>query len=162
MTEKISYALKPDAQPFDEIKIRIEPRWKSSELSGCEWRISAITEFYRKGKLIHETQSGGSNVMEVAAGLLFHRLVSAQDDGKGYFAGDGVHCDQEGCMAKAKYLMRLKKRFCVGPGNCGQEKKRYSDTPEHRCFCEKHMKRGDNDLEDNDDNYEMINVIAAQ
>jgi len=155
---KISYALKPDAQPFDEIKIRIEPRWKDSELSGSEWRISATTEFYRKGKLIHETHSGGKNVMEVAAGLLFQRLCEAQDNGKGYFAGDGVHCDQEGCMNKAMYLMRIKKHYCVGGGNCGQEKKSYSD--EYRCFCDKHKTRGDQDLEDNDDNYELINVIS--
>lgn len=157
--DKISYALRPDAQPFDEIRIRVIPRFKESELSGSEWRISMLMEFYRKGEIKHTSSCGGK--MEYAAGLLYARLTEAQDNGKGYFAGDGIHCDQEGCNEKAVYLMRLKKRYCVGGGNCGQEKKEnfHFFSVDHRCFCERHKHRGNSDLEDNDNNYELINIL---
>lgn len=153
--EKISYAVRPDANGFDEIRIRTIPRYKQSGLSGDEWRISMITEYFRKGVKVYETHSGGR--IEAAAGLLYGRLIEAQDNGLGYFAGDGIHCDQEGCSNKATHLFKIKKRFCVGRGNCGQEKKSYED--EHRCFCDTHKRRGDCDLEDNDDNYEFVKNI---
>lgn len=154
-TEKLNYAIRPDANGFDEIRIRTVPRYKQSGLSGDEWRISMITEFYRKGVIVHETQSGGS--IEAAAGLLYGRLIQAQDNGIGYFAGDGIHCDQEGCSEKATGLFKLIKHYCVGGGNCGQEKKAYGDS--YRCFCDRHKRRGDCDLEDNDKNYEFIKPI---
>lgn len=160
MADKISYAIRPDAQPFDEIRIRIVPRFKESELSGSEWRISTAMEFYRKGELKFTSSCGGK--IEYGAGMVYARLMEAQDRGDGYYASDGIHCDQEGCSEKAKYLMRLKKRFCVGGGNCGQEKKNYgtSDrTSDHRVFCQEHKNRGDQDLEDNDDNYELIKTL---
>jgi hypothetical protein len=155
MSEKLSYAVRPDANGFDEIRIRTVPRYKTSGLSGDEWRISMVTEFYRKGVIIAETQSGSS--MEAACGLLYGRLIKLQDDGEGYYAGDGIHCDQEGCSEKATNVFKIKKRFCVGGGNCGQEKKNYGD--QHRCFCDKHKTRGDCDLEDNDANYEFVKNI---
>lgn len=154
--KKISYALKPDAQPFDEIRIRIVPRYKSSGLSGSEWRQSCVIEFYRNGEVKHSSSCGGK--LEYGAGLAYARLLEAQDNGIGYFASDGVHCDQEGCHKKAKYLMRLKERFCVGGGNCGQ-KKQHSGSSDHRIFCEEHKHRGDQDLGDNDANYELIDIL---
>ena len=56
MTDKLfdkpSRALKPDAQAFDEVRIVTVPRYKRSDLSGDEWRISAEIQFYRNGVLI--------------------------------------------------------------------------------------------------------------
>lgn len=156
MLNKISYAIRPDAQGFDDIRIKIVPHYKESDLSGSEWRINVVMEFYRKGELLHTRQCGGN--IEYGCGLVYARLIEALDSGKGYFAGDGIHCDQEGCSKKATYLMRLKKRYCVGGGNCGQEKKIYTEQ-EHRCFCEDHKVRGDSDLEDNDNNYELMGVL---
>jgi hypothetical protein len=153
--ERFSWAIKPDAQSFDEIRLRIVPRYKTSDLSGDEWRISVVTEYYRKGTIIHTTQSGSD--MQVAAGLLFGRLVEAQDNGIGYFAGDGVHCDQEGCNNKATVVYKIIQRWCVGGGNCGQKKESYGD--QHRCFCDTHKQRGDCDLEDNDKNYELVKTL---
>ena len=155
MNDKLSYAVRPDANGFDEIRIETVPRYKQSGLSGDEWRISMVTKFYRKGVVVHETHSGSST--EAAAGLLYGRLIEAQDNGLGYFAGDGIHCDQEGCHKKATHLFKIKKRYCVGGGNCGQEKKTYGD--QYRCFCDTHKRRGNSDLEDNDDNYEFIKNI---
>lgn len=50
MGDKARRALRPDAQACDEIRIYTVPRYKTSGLSGDEWRISAVTEFYRKGR----------------------------------------------------------------------------------------------------------------
>lgn len=153
-TEKLHYALRPDAQAFDEIKLKTVPRFKSSVLSGSEWRTCAVIEFWRKGKLIH-TESVSK--MEVAAGMVYAKLMEAQDNALGYFAGDGKTCDQEGCQKTATYLYRIKQEYCVGGGNCGAKKE--SSWQMHRCFCDDHKTRGDQDLEDNDDNYELITVL---
>ncbi len=67
--ETRQFALKPDAQAFDEIRIKIVPRFKESELSGDGWRISCQFEFYRNGDIILTDHCGGD--MQVAAGLLF-------------------------------------------------------------------------------------------
>lgn len=147
-------AIKPDAQAFDEIRIRVVPRFKDSELSGSEWRISAVTEFYRKGQLICSEQCSN---METAAGLCYAHYVRAVDNGNGYFAGDGIHCDQEGCNEKAAFKYSIKQDYCSGYGNCGQKKDMYNGALRH--FCEKHSHRGDSDLQDNDKNYELIGVV---
>lgn len=156
LTKKLNYALRPDAQAFDEIRLVTVPRFKSSELSGSEWRISVIIQFFRKGKMIYE--EWGGHEIEAASGHLYSKLHDATDNGHGYFAGDGIHCDQEGCSEKATNIFLVKKDFCVGGGNCGQEKKQYSTK--YRCFCDKHKTRGDSDLEDNDDNYELVKTIS--
>lgn len=149
--DKLEMAIRPDAQAFDEIRIKTVPRLKESGLSGDEWRISAVTEFWRKGKLVHSTSTRD---IETAAGFLYYELQRAIDDGKAYFAVDGITCDQEGCNNPAKYVYRIKQGYCVGGGNCGSKRETY--TGAHRCFCEKHNFRGDCDLEDRDDNYELI------
>lgn len=147
-------AIRPDAQAFDEIRIRVVPRFKDSELSGSEWRISAVMEFYRKGKLILDDQVSN---METACGVLYSKYVSAVDDGHGYFGGDGVHCDQEGCNELASFKYAIKQDYCSGYGNCGQKKDLYNGALRH--FCEKHSHRGDSDLQDNDENYQLIEVV---
>lgn len=154
-SKRLNYAIKPDAQAFDEIRLVTIPRFKQSELSGDEWRISVNIEFYRNGIKIHETWGG--HEMEAACGHLYSKLHETTDNGIGYFAGDGIHCDQEGCSNKATVLYKIKQRYCVGGGKCGQKKESYGD--EHRCFCEKHKHRGNSDLEDNDDNYELVKTL---
>lgn len=154
-TEKKQYALRPDSQAFDEIRIVTIPRFKESEMSGDEWRISTNVQFYRNGQVVYE--AGGLRDIETTTGFLYSIFHKAIDDGHAYFAGDGIHCDQEGCNERAVYLFRIKQDYCVGGGNCGQKKESY--TGYHRCFCEKHHNRGDSDLQDNNENYELITVL---
>lgn len=153
-TIKQSRALKPDAQPFDNIRIRTEPRYKTSGLSGDEWRISAVTEFYRKGKLVHTTHHGN---VEYAVRLLDADYINAVEDGKGFFAGEGDCCDQEGCENEASVTYKLKNRFCheghkteAMPTILGE------DAILVRKFCDEHKKRGDCGHEDSDANYEVV------
>jgi hypothetical protein len=144
-TKSRSCALRPDAQAFDEIRIFTVPRFKESELSGDEWRIHAECQFYRKGKLVH---TEGCRDTLVAAGLLYSWYVNATDNGKAYYAGDGVTCDQEGCSEPATVRLKRLADYC----NDGHKSK-VSDVSLYRHFCEKHKERGDCGLDDADANY---------
>ena len=135
---------RPDAQAFDEVRIVTVPRFKESELSGDEWRISASIELRRKGEVIW---SRSCRNVETACMLLGAFYLEACDDGKGYFAGDGKHCDQEGCseLATVRYLKKA--------DYCRQGHKSEPIWPTFRHFCERHQVRGDCGLDDADANY---------
>lgn len=150
-------ALKPDAQGFDEIRIKTVPRYKTSVLSGDEWRISANIELFRNGKMVHEDHYTD---VETAAKFLPMVIARAHDDGKAFFAGENDICDQEGCAEKGTVKLRLKKQYCSGPGCCGQERQ-YQANDYFRLFCKRHSTRGDCGIEDADDNYEVIEGETA-
>lgn len=140
--------VRPDAQGFDEIRIFTVPRYKTSGLSGDEWRISAKIEFFRKGMLAHEEYMGS---VDAACKFLYSLYATALDNGKGYYGGIDDFCDQEGCKEKASVKMLLKQNYC----NKGEPHEIKYDKP-YRLFCERHSKRGDCGLEDADANYEVI------
>lgn len=146
MDKKLRRAMRPEAQPFDEIKIKTVPRYKQSEMSGDGWRICAVTEFYRKGKLVVQTDA--SNV-EYACYLLGAKHIEACDNMLGYFGGIGNICDQEGCYNIGTVKLALKKRY-------SREGFGENADGEYRLFCDKHKKRGDCGLEDADRNYTEI------
>lgn len=149
--DKLHRAIKPDAQAFDEIRITTVPRYKTSGLSGDEWRISSKVQFLRKGIVRHEEFYRD---VDTAAKYLTHELSKAQDEGKAYFAGEEDFCDQEGCSDKATVTYKIKQKYCCGPGGCGQKKEMYQQ--DIRMFCQRHSKRGDCGLEDADENYELV------
>ena len=142
-------AYRPDAQAFDEIRITTIPRFKESEMSGSEWRISARVEFFRNGELKHVSE--GWRDVETASKFLAYLHATACDEGKAYFAGEDDFCDQEGCAEKATVSYRCKKRYC-NEGHAS-EPHRFDEI---RCFCDRHSRRGDSSLDDCDDNYEKI------
>ena len=146
---------RPDAQAFDEVRIYTKPRYKESGLSGDEWRISAVVELLRKGKVIVEQHYRD---VESAAKFLPYLMAKSVDDGNGWFASVDELCDQEGCDIQATTFYRLKKRFCVGGGNCGQEIETFGKDY-RRQFCDIHKTRGDCGLEDADGNYEEITNV---
>jgi hypothetical protein len=137
-------ALKPDAQAFDEIRIKTIPRWKDSYLSGSEWRIHAETEFYRKDKLIKST---GASTIENACYLVGAKHMEACDSCEGYFAGENNICDQEGCCELATTKKTKKFDYCRE----GHKSENPSDS--YRLFCDKHSNRGDSDFDDSESNY---------
>lgn len=155
--EKITKALRPDAQGFDEVRITTVPRYKTSGLSGDEWRISGRIQLCRKGRVVHEESYRD---VETAAKYLPIVIAKAQDEGKAYYAGEENFCDQEGCSEQATRYLRLKKLMCASQGGCGQEKHKFGE--QYRKFCEKHERRGDCGLDDADDNYEAISNPSPQ
>lgn len=145
----LDLAYRPNAQAFDEIRIRTIPRYKQSHLSGDEWRISAVAMFYRNGELLHESDSCGT-VQDVV-----HRLTALMDkacEENSYYAGEKDWCDQEGCSAKATIWYKRKHQHCQ---SCG-DKRGTALERDHRKFCEKHKIRGDCGLDDADRNYVLV------
>ena len=151
---KLRRAVRPDAQAFDEIRITTLSRYKTSGLSGDEWRISANIEFMRKGKVI--TSSIASDVAGAARNLSFLYEKAVEEHAN--YAGEEAFCDQEGCQNKGTVTYIVKKMVCP---RCG-EKKDWPNlsTPDKeqtahiRCFCMEHACRGDCGIDDADSNYE--------
>lgn len=155
--KKVRYtrALRPDAQPFDEIRIRTVPRFKTSEVSGDEWRIAAVVELRRKGRTVHcETRRN----IEVAAAHLSSIIDEAIDDGKAFYAGMEGICDQEGCLENATVVYRRKMAVCCQCGSSKPDECGFKNRVERsiRAFCQRHAVRGNASLDDRDDNYELI------
>lgn len=148
LSKKPYRLLRPDHQMFDEIRIRTIPRYKESELSGDEWRISATTEFLCKGKVMHST--GWSNVKN-AAYALGGDLLRAQDNGRSEMEFEELHCDQEGCSIKPTKTYKIKYRY-----SRDGDKKDPHHGAEIRRFCDRHKTRGDCGLEDADENYVLV------
>lgn len=146
-------AERPDSQFVDEIRIVTVPRWKESELSGDEWRISAHIDFYRKGQVVG---SRGARDVETAARFVDWYLTSGREEGKIDTPNNlGEFCDQEGCHDRWTVRYRLKERY----GRDGKviERGKWMDgVTEFRAFCDKHKNRGDCGLDDADCNYELM------
>lgn len=160
--ENINHAHKPDAQAFDEIRIVTIPRYKSSGMSGDEWRISGEIQLMRKGKIVVSERMSNVENCAYALGLV---LMRAKDDGHAFYGGgeDGT-CDQEGCAEEATVFYRLKKEFCNKFRHDHSHEAIELKETKIRQFCERHSKRGDCGLEDSDDNYELIdgNVVEPK
>lgn len=157
----MSRALRPDAQAFDEVRITTVPRYKTSGLSGDEWRISAKIEFMRKGKVVHEERSRDIQMACYHVGYLHSK---ACDDAKGYFAGEGDACDQEGCSEPATVTYAKKKDYCE---RCGKPSEIVAitlngDRKSLRRFCDRHSTRGDCGLDDCDTNYEVVEGAPSE
>lgn len=145
-------SLKPDAQGFDEIRITTVPRFKTSGLSGDEWRISAKIELMRKGKVVFERNCGD---VRAAAMLLPGVILEAGDNGLAYYAVEDDICDQEGCSEKGTVKLKVLKWFCDRPGQ-HQGVAYEENNPHYRLFCSRHSHRGDAAFDDSDSNYEVV------
>jgi hypothetical protein len=142
--------LKPDAQAFDEVRIVTVPRYKTSGLSGDEWRISAKVQLLRKGQVCFEKSFRN---IKTACAYLPAVHGEAYDNGKAMFGGEGDFCDQEGCSSHATVTYRKKADFCHDG-----HKTELGDRVKIRRFCDKHKDRGDCGMDDADRNYEPFEL----
>lgn len=137
---------------IDKIVITKVPRYKSSGLSGDEWRTSALVEFYTKGNLVGST---GFRDVDTALQLTYAHTVFAGEKG----AFDKAHCfkhntcDQPGCYESATVYYGIKELFSAQGEKLDPKD---STLKYYRQFCDKHKHRGDCDREDCDSNYEPI------
>lgn len=149
---KESRAARPDSQFVDEIRIVTVPRWKESELSGDEWRISARIDFYRKGTVVG---SKGARDIGTAARFVDWFLVNGRENGDIDTPNNlGDFCDQEGCCEPWTAKLKLRKRY--GADGRVVDQKWMEGVTEYRAFCDKHKERGDCGLDDADSNYEPM------
>lgn len=142
----------PDDRFIDRIEIETVPRFKTSGLSGDEWRTSVKMIAYRKGRVVLERTVGN---IEYAQQLMATGDWWKEDGnsvGDPWMADD--LCDQPGCAEPWTVLYRRKSDGC---GRCGAVKERTDTSFEnYQAFCERHAHRGDSSLHDADDNYEPV------
>lgn len=146
-----------DDEWVDEVRIVTVPRWKESELSGDEWRLSSRIELYRKGHLLARS---GAGRMKDAVTLLPSLLLGW---GGGSHIGGAFEeverpsefwddfCSNPGCPAQATVEFRMKHHYC----NEGH----VHDTDwrvEHARFCDTHKYRGGCSFSDADANYQVV------
>jgi hypothetical protein len=141
----------PNWEPYDEIVLKVVPRYKTSGMSGDMWRTSTVITFKFKGVVIDST---AVRDMDCAIMLLGYEHISRTEP-----IGDEVIdlerglCDQPSCCKPAtnKYLL---KRIC---SKCGDLLDPNDRTMQYfRQFCDRHAKRGDCSREDCDANYEVL------
>lgn len=152
-------AKRPNHQAFDEIVIRTVPRYKTSGLSGNEWRISADVQVKRKGRVVWD--ASGSNVpdalQELARDVHGFDFSTALDEVK----VDDL-CDQEGCAEPFTHTYSMEKRACTSCGDLKPAMTEWDKLPVLRKFCERHAQRGDCGLEDAQSNYRVVETKDGQ
>lgn len=138
-----------DDEWADEIRIRVRPRFKASGLSGDEWRVSAVIEFFRKGRLVGE-DSGLPSMRAAAMALPWLWMVVPERPGFRRLPDEDElkTCQQPGCQDPAAVQYRVLQVRC-----CRQTLRMEPPVPEMwTAFCLKHSRRGDLDPEDCDAN----------
>lgn len=155
---KLWFARHRDDEWFDEITLKVVPRYKTSGLSGDEWRISVVAQAKRKGVVVAENSW---NKMRWAIQCLGGWMAELSDRPLGAewpnIAGapEEAFCHQPGCPERAVSVYALRKRFCSEGHESGAFESN-SKTREARAFCLRHLRRGDCGLEDADSNYEVV------
>lgn len=141
-----------DDEGFDRITIEVVPRFKTSGLSGDEWRVSSVIRFYRKGVQVFER--GFSSMENAVRFLPWVEAVEAKEQNSAWpIKGDELKCFQPGCAELATVEYQLKKEYSdQGEGPLPADK----TWKMRRRFCKAHAHRGDCGLEDADENYEII------
>lgn len=138
----------------DEVVYRTVPRYKTSGLSGDEWRVSVVVELRRKGAVL--LSRGYSDMATAAAHLPWLLRTWNEDPSAGEVMNREIErektlCHQPGCSEEATTVYQLKSEFSRGEG--------FESKPSHkllRAFCSRHAKRGDCGLEDSDRNYVVV------
>lgn len=157
----------PDRQAYDEVRIVTVPRYKTSELSGDEWRISANVELLYKGKVMyteyfHTVEDAMRNMpfaIERASEYRARNWSSSSEDEERNRCES--LCDQEGCKEPASVTYKLRLGYC---GQCGHGRDTSPVWPggTFRRFCQRHAIRGDCGREDADRNYECTAGTVTQ
>jgi hypothetical protein len=157
-----------DDEHFDHVEVTSHERWKESELSGDEWRFSFRTTFYSHGvKLLTR---GGASIEDclISAAHWFRHPRTMNEDAETSAAWTVARADVEERCAQPRcaefwtvLYHPIKKYRKDGTADGLHWDDRTKEKPTLgwlavRGFCDRHRHRGDCDLEDADDNYELI------
>lgn len=154
MNNRLYHRRLPDWEAFDEITMRVIPRYKTSGLSGDEWRQHVEIEFFHKGQIVY---SAGSSTMEAAILMLGTHFIKQQEPiPERVIEIESETCDQPSCREKAvgRYMP---KKLTAKNGDwldMGDQRLHY-----YRKFCKAHARRGDCSREDCDENYEPLDGL---
>lgn len=148
----------PKFEAFDKITLEVVPRYKTSGMSGDEWRTSVAVRFFFKGHEIHEEWVRD---MEAAILMLGSSWIKAQEPiPSEVIKIEERKCDQPGCSADAAGRLKVK-RLTADDGSWLDSEERSGLVP-YRRFCTRHIQRGDCSREDSDDNYEPMDGLGFE
>lgn len=159
MFQKPDYKRHNDDEWIDEVRIVTVPRYKTSGMSGDEWRFSAQVEFLRKGVVLYTRPFSKIHYAIDFLPALQHEYADQglgdQDVGGNKIDFDRF-CFNPGCAEDGVVEYELIDEY-ISPYGIKQEKKAWR-TSVRRRFCEEHARRGDCALEDADSNYRLISA----
>lgn len=156
---RISFKRHEDDDWIDEVRITTVPRYKTSGLSGDEWRFSALVQLFRKGHVLYERSF---SKLHYAIDFLSAIQHEYSDNGRGSENVDGEnvdfdrYCFNPGCKEDGVVEYELIDEYIPRYGI--KEEKRSWRGSVRRRFCEAHAQRGDCGLEDSDINYTLISA----
>ena len=140
-----------DDEFCDEIRLKVVPRFKTSGLSGDEWRTSVRIELLRKGEVFASTSSSKMQFALLILGGFY--LKSHEPVPETMIERDKGKCDQPGCPEDAVNHYKKKVEHHGSSGHTAP----VSKDREVRCkFCARHSERGDSNLEDNHENLVLV------
>ncbi len=147
-----------DDEIIDKVEIACLPRFKTSGVSGDEWRVSYVTRLWRKGTLLYER--GYARMRDAMTHLAWLARVVFTDmkgeDEKRWLARieeDRVTCFQPGCGKKAAVFYEMKQH---GSEDGVFVEDVTKDVQLVRAFCGLHSTRGTASRTDNDKNYKVL------
>ena len=159
LTDRVSYQRHHDDDYIDEIRIRIVPRYKTSGLSGDEWRIAARVELLRKGHVLLTRSYRDPKTAADALPWLMQTASEEEDFQRLDPKIDEALCFQPGCAEPAVAEYELKKeycRYCASPQADGGHGRPAVFAHTRVKFCQRHLRRGDCGFQDSDINYIVI------
>ena len=159
-----SYQWHDDDERFDRVEIEVVPRYKTSGMSGDEWRVSARLTFYYKGRVAFQRSFGN---METACKALGWFEAAREYWNVDAFKDREELCFQPSCPERATVEYAMKKTYDKHHGEVIYNNEEKRKTPhgwiyDYRVrFCERHERRGDCGLNDADENYFKTAVRGA-
>lgn len=142
----------PDAERFDAVTLETIERWKESELSGDEWRFSYRATFWSHGEKRAAISAASIADLLVRAASEYGRVKCTDEPPGGYYGDLANICCQPGCATPWTVLLHPVKAYT----DRGEALMTPYGENDVRGFCERHRHRGDCGLDDNDDNYVLV------
>ena len=160
----VTYKRHHDDEIADSVSIECVPRFKTSGLSGDEWRVSYRVQIRRKGTVLFDRCYTSLDAAVTHLPWILKTMFEGGCDGfnEGAWSrrieADNSTCHQVGCAEPATVVYRLKQRFAEnGDGPLPPSSVEY-----RAAFCARHSERGDCGREDADDNYDLISGVPHE
>ncbi len=155
MPKHVSYRKLKSDEFVDEIIIKQVPRYKTSDMSGDEWRTSASVILKRKGLTVFNRSFATMSAATAFLPGMFIEVTEMIPD-EFYFKWNKgprqTECMQPGCNHLATHEFRINAHYTNDA-----TKIEIDENEEHRWrFCAVHARRGDAAYEDSDANIELI------
>jgi hypothetical protein len=148
----------PNFEAFDKITMEVVPRYKTSYMSGDEWRTSISIRFFFKGE---EVAVAGARDMQAALLLLGRYWVEHQEPiPTRVIEIEEKKCSQPGCSSDAVARLEVK-RLTADDGHW-LDPSEFASFRHFRRFCARHVRRGDCSREDSDDNYMPMDGVGSE